>query len=616
MRYVEATDSLLFTGNSDSLTKVQNLLAEIDTNTALGTIREIGGVTFFLYKIQVAAADKLMNALKSFAQSLKATEADKKLSDAIATMKYISESNSILFTGDTETLTRVEPIVQQFDNSSLQGPTPSPRAATTFLIYNPKYLTGEELIAILKEFMLNLESSGVSDPGLFDTINNLKWIPKTNSLLISGDVQSADKVQQLLMKFDLPNKEAQPPSIESIDNVSFLVYKLQYHPGNDIQTALKQVAVALEKGSNPSAALVDAINSIQWVMVTNSLLVTGQQDVLVKLKELIQNLDAPLRQVFIEVLIIQTSLTNTQNFGLMWGGQAQFFNKATMGTGNFPTATNPQGTATTPVGVFGPNLQGINATNTPMGGIPSGMVPFTSGFDLGAIGDIIMNKGRSFISLGALVNAIQSDTDSTIIINPKIVTQDNRQSTIFVGDNVPYTGSIVTNIAAQTTNTSNIEYRDVGVSLTITPILGENDIITLDIINDISQVVNSATATNTLVLTGIETSHAHMETRVAVPNNHFVALSGMINDSKTHYKTGVPCLGGLPVIGFLFSENDRTANKDNIIIFLRPQIINTYEEYKAITEHQEWLYKYDARLPVLKEEFDEGIDLVKTPENE
>lgn len=287
-----------------------------------------------------------------------------------------------------------------------------------------------------------------------------------------------------------------------------------------------------------------------------------------------------------------------------------------MGTGNFPAITNPSGSTTTPVQTFSQNLQNINATNTPMGGIPSGMVPFTTGFDLGAIGDIIMNKGRSFISLGALVNAIQSDTDSTIIINPKIVTQDNRQSTIFVGDNVPYTGSIVTNIAAQTTNTSNIEYRDVGVSLTITPILGENDIITLDIINDISQVVNSATATNTLVLTGIETSHAHMETRVAVPNNHFVALSGMINDSKTHYKTGIPCLGGLPVIGFLFSENDRTANKDNIIIFLRPQIINTYEEYKAITEHQEWLYKYDARLPVLKEEFDEGIDLVKTPENE
>jgi type III secretion protein C len=107
-----------------------------------------------------------------------------------------------------------------------------------------------------------------------------------------------------------------------------------------------------------------------------------------------------------------------------------------------------------------------------------------------------------------------------------------------------------------------------------------------------------------------------METRVHVPNNYFVALSGMINDSKTHYKTGIPCLGGLPVIGALFSENDRTASKNSIIIFIRPQIVNTYEEYKRITEHQEWLYKDSFRLPILKEEFDEGIDMVKLPENE
>ena len=154
--------------------------------------------------------------------------------------------------------------------------------------------------------------------------------------MVSGDPESVEKVQQLLVKFDIPGKENAAPSIESIDNTSFLVYKLQFHPGNDIQTALRQVAVSLSKGSNPPTALVDAVNSLQWIEVTNSLLCTGQQDVLVKLKDLIENIDIPLRQVFIEVLVIQTSLLNTQDFGLQWGGQAQYFNKATMGTGNFP----------------------------------------------------------------------------------------------------------------------------------------------------------------------------------------------------------------------------------------------------------------------------------------
>ncbi len=611
-RRVESTNSLVFSGRQETLDKIQGMLAEIDTSSALGAIQRIGSVTFFLYKIQTAAPDKLIASLKSFAENLKQSNTqDKELAQAIESVKYIKDTDSLLFTGTSQALEKLAQVIKTFDIPALQGPTPVVRAAATFVIYNPKYVSGDSLIEILCDFMDNLISSGVSDPGLFDAINNLKWIDKTASLLISGDPASVEKVQQLLVKFDIPGKGNVSPSIESIDNTSFLVYKLQFHPGNDIQTALKEVAIGMSKGASVSTALIDAINSLQWIQVTNSLLVSGQQDVLVKLKELIQNLDIPLRQVFIEILVIETTLVNIQQFGLQWGGQAQYFNKATLGTGNFPVA--PAQGSTTPVTTFAPTLQGINATNTPKGG----QVPFTSGFDLGVIGDIIMHKGKSFISLGALVNAIQLDNDSTILLNPKIITQDNRQSTIFVGQNVPYTGAIVTNQSNSTVSTANIEYRDVGVSLTITPILGDGDVVTMDIVQDISQLTNSQqNNTQTTQLTGIQTSHTHMETRVRVPTNHFVALSGMINDSKTHFRTAIPCLGGLPVIGVLFSENDRLAQKTNVIIFVRPQIVDTYAEYKKITEHQEWLYKDNARLPMLKEEFDEGLDLVKIPENE
>lgn len=613
MRYIEQTGSLLFTGSEQGLDKVQNLLGTIDTSAALGAIQSIGGLTFFLYKIQEAAPDKLIASLKTFALDLqKSSGQDKRLAETINNVKWIRETNSLLFTGDAHSLERVEDLVKKFDVSSLGGMAPVERAASTFVIYNPRYIGGDELISILCDFMQNLMASGVSDPGLFDAINNLKWINKTSSLLISGDQSSVEKVQQLLQKFDVPGKENIVPSIESIDNTSFLVYKLQYHPGNDIQTALKQVATSLGKGSTSPAALVDAINSLQWVQITNSLLCTGQQDVLVKLKELIQNLDVPLRQVFIEVLVIETALTNAQNFGLMWGGQMQYFNKTVLQTGNFPLNQQAGSSTPTPAQSFPSTLQTISATGTPN----NNSIPFSTGFDLGVIGDIIMHKGQSFISLGSLMNAIQSDFDSTVILNPKIITQDNRQSTVFVGQNVPYTGALVTNSASNTTQTANIEYRDVGVSLTITPILGEGDIVTMDIVHDISELLNQNNTTTTDQVTGIQTSHTHMETRVHVPNNHFVALSGMINDSKTHFRTGIPCLGGLPVIGAIFSENDRFAQKTNIIIFVRPQIVNTYQEYKAITEHQEWLYKDNARIPMLKEEFDEGIDMVKLPENE
>lgn len=618
MRYVPTTNTLIFTGTQDGIDRIQNLISTIDTSAALGAIQRVGNITFLLYKIHSAAPDKLMSSLKAFALTLKQSDVpDKKLSESIDNVRWIKETNSLLFTGNEETLTRVEELLKKFDTAALQGPVPVERTAPTFVIYNPKYLTGDELILILCDFMDNLSNAGVSDPGLFDTISNLKWIDKTSALLISGDDDSVAKVQDLLQKFDMPSKDSATPSIESIDNTSFLVYKLQYHPGSDIQIALKQVALNLVKTGGGPSPLADAIDSLQWIQVTNSLLCTGQQDILIKLKDLIQNIDVPLRQVFIEMLFVETTISNIQNFGLMWGAQSQYFNKATMAGGNFPTNNSSSSSDASLVNLFGPTLQGINATNTPAGGVTNRQVPFVNGFDLGVIGDIIMHKGKSFLSLGALVNALQSDNDTVVVLNPKILTQDNRQSIIFVGSNVPYTGAIVQNQQSNTTTTSNIEYRDVGMSLTITPVLGDGDIVTMDIVQDISQVTGGPSSnTSTLQLTGITTSHTHMETRVQVPNNHFVALSGMIDESKTVFRTAIPCLGGLPVVGALFSENDRSVSKDNIIIFIRPVIINTYEEYKRLTEHQEWLYKDSARKPVLKEWFDEAVDLVKVPENE
>ncbi|MBS0651741.1 MAG: hypothetical protein JSR93_11320 [Verrucomicrobia bacterium] len=620
MKYVPATQSLLFTGSPDTLAKVKEMLQRIDSGEGMGAIQHIGKVTFLVYKLQYVSGDQLMSSLKGFGLQLQNSKVeDKELIKTINDMRYIKETNSLLFIGPTDTLERINTLAQKFDIPSLvQAQTPQ-RPAATFVVYTPKSLNGEELISILCDFETNLQNSGVNDPGLFDAINNLKWIDKTNSLLISGDQASVAKVQDLLLKFDIPSKQTGVPSIESIDTTSFLVYKLQYHQGSAIRDALKQVGHSLAKGTaSNQAALMDAINSLQWIQVTNSLLGTGEQDVLVKLKDLIQNLDVPLRQVFIEVLVIETQVSDAQNFGLMWGANVQYMNKTILNTGNMPLVGQNNGNTGTPVQNFTNVLQNVTATNTPQAG-PNGL-SFTNGFDLGVIGDIIMHKGKSFISLGSLVNALQQDTNSTILLNPKIITQDNQQSNIFVGQNVPYTGAAVSTVGQNTQQTTgNIEYRDVGLSLTITPILGDNNIVTLDIVYDESEVLNSNSGgsnVGTTQLTGLLTSHTHTETRVQVPDQYFVALSGMMNQNKSRYRTAIPCLGGLPVIGALFSENDRAITKSNVIIFLKPYIINSYDQYKEITEHQEWLYKDNAVLPVLKEEFDEGLDLVKTPDNE
>ena len=228
-----------------------------------------------------------------------------------------------------------------------------------------------------------------------------------------------------------------------------------------------------------------------------------------------------------------------------------------------------------------------------------------------------MHKGKSFISLGSLLNALQTDTDSTIVMNPKLITQDNNNSTIFVGQNIPFAGStVVTTGQSSQQSTANIEYRDVGFNLSITPVLGQENVVTMDINVDISQQVANTTSSSTLQIQGVQTSHTTMNTRVHVPDKNFLALSGMLSDTKNHFKSGIPCLGGIPVVGLAFSSNQRQDTKSNVIIFVRPHIINTADEYRQITENQEALYRDIVVLPVLKEEFDAGVDWVKTPENE
>ncbi len=609
LKWDPSSNTLMFISNAGAISRLKEILPTLDNVEEL-ELHKAGKPGFLIYGLKYASSTQLIESLKFFASTI--AKDDPYLAKTLTSVRYIKETNSLLFVGPEESLQQLDPLIQKFDVLSLQSQMDdnAQRSAPVFVIYNPQHISGEDLISILCDFEYNLKSSGVSDAGLFDVINNLKWIEKTQSILISGDQNSVAKVQELVLTFDIPEKETLQPSIAAIDNTSFLVYKLQYHQGSDIQTALKQVATSL--GKNPGVnlqAMMDAVNSLQWIQVTNSLLGTGPCDILAKLKGLIENLDIPLRQVFIEILVIETDLDNTQNFGLMWGGQAQYLNKAAIGTGNFPV---PGATGIAPVTTFAPLISGLNATHTPKGGT----IPFTNGFDLGVLGDIIMHKGQSFISLGALVNALQVDSDTTIVMNPKIVTQDNKQSTLFVGQNIPFTGAQVQTIGVNTQTTTNIEYRDIGVSLTITPMLGDNDIVSLDIVHDISEQIANTTGGQNTSLAGIQTSHTHMETNVHVPNEHFVVLSGMLHDTKIHYRTGIPCLGGLPVIGALFSENDRRNSKTNVIIFVRPHIINTYTEYKAITEHQEWLYKDQASLPVLKEEFDAGLDFVKTPENE
>ncbi|NGX45019.1 MAG: Type II secretion system protein D [Chlamydiae bacterium] len=623
MRYVGATNSLVFSGSKESLEKTQEILKIIDAPGADKGIGEFAGQTFFIYKVKHLSVSALLNLLKNVVINLEKESAhkDEALIKSIKTAKGIQETHSILFTGAPDVLEKIAELLKQLDISNgaerVEGDIHEDGRPSDYVIYKPVNVTGPELIEMMTEFEQNLVNSDVHNPQLFQTIGSLKYIQRTGYILVSGSKKAIEQAIDLLRKFD---QAGIGPGVTSIPEMetSFLVYKLQYHQGTAIQDALKKVGQEMAASENVVGKnLVNAISSVQWITLTNSLLATGTPEVLTKLKELIQNLDVPLRQVFIEILVIETALTNNQQFGLQWGSKVQYLNRFGAGVSNFPSPNSVDGVPAN--NALATPLADVTATRTPLASdIPnptSRTTNLAGGFDLGVIGDIILHKGRSFISLASLVNALQQDNESTIVMNPKLIAQDNQQSTIFIGQNIPFTGSLVTTTGAATQSSSNIEYRDVGVNLTITPILGTNEIVTLDISNDITRQVETVTG-QAGGLQGLQTTRTTFTAKVHVPNKHFVALSGMIEDSKARFKSSIPCLGGLPIVGAFFSENDRFSQRNSIIFFVRPTIIDSFDEYKDLTETQENLYKDRASKQILKEQFDEAIDWVKQPEDE
>jgi len=359
----------------------------------------------------------------------------------------------------------------------------------------------------------------------------------------------------------------EPPKEEKkvIEEV-FAIHKLKYHKGDEIEASVKKL---VEQHHDP--ALHKASLTLQWIKSTNSLVFSAESHVRDVLLDLIRNLDVPLRQVFIEVLVVETDIKHALDFGLDWGASGNLGSNVQMGFGN----SQPGSRLYTSLEKKNP----LSAFN--LGG----------GFDLGIIGDILLHKGRTHLSLASLVSALESDHSSQIVLNQKIITQDNKNSTLFVGDNIPFTGSIVQTNGQSQQTTANIEYRDVGVKLSITPMLGEDEMITLDINQEITESLDPYQGASSHHVGGIRTTKTNMVTHVHVPNKHFLVLSGMIRNAKAQVRNQVPCLGGLPAISAAFSHDLKRNEKRNILIFVRPQIIASAEEGDQVTAPLEKLFE-------------------------
>ncbi|HEY4832942.1 MAG TPA: secretin N-terminal domain-containing protein, partial [Waddliaceae bacterium] len=380
-----------------------------------------------------------------------------------------------------------------------------------------------------------------------------------------------------------------------IDRTRFYIHKLQYRRGGDIVNALQQIGSSLQAEGAANKDLAFAIQNTQWLETSNSLVITGTESSILKVKELIDELDIPLRQVFIEMLILQTTVDDSLEYGVDFGTRS--------GGGNTATSQAFLGGASALVGALDTAGVGLIPTAATVARIP--------GFNMGIIGQRITHNGTQFASLGALVRTLHTRSHVNIVMNPKIITEDNKPAEIFVGINTPFQTQTIANNEGSII-TTNVEFRDVGTTLKVTPLIGAGDIITLEIHEEVSSIApNSVSSGGTPTSTSPTTNVNRTTTFVHVPDKHFVIISGMLNDSKERDRSQLPCLGGIPILGAAVSDKINRDSKLNLMIFIRPQIIDTEEQFRTVTRRQQddWKQKNRVRTD-WQYEVDQALDFL------
>jgi general secretion pathway protein D len=329
------------------------------------------------------------------------------------------------------------------------------------------------------------------------------------------------------------------------------------------QTAAGQPQPTLPQGSVGSAAATGA-GFIQADIANNALIITAPDAVYNNLRRVVEMLDKRRAQVHIEALIVELSSNRASEWGLQW-----------------QSISGAQGTGVAVVGGTNFNTGGANIV-----GLIENIVKATSG--AGAIGlppglniGIIKGSSNGRPDIGVLARFLETGANGNILSTPSLLTLDNEEARILVGQNVPLvTGSYAqTGAAATVSPFQTFERRDIGTQLRIRPQISQGGTVRLQILQEASSL-DPGTINNAQ---GPITNKRSIESTIIVDDSDIVVLGGLIQDTYGKSEEKVPVLGDIPVLGALFRYETRTRNKTNLMVFLQPRIIRTADENRDFT---------------------------------
>lgn len=389
---------------------------------------------------------------------------------------------------------------------------------------------------------------------------------RTNSLLVRAEnVGAISDLRAFIDKLDVPAKVSGNTRVVYLRNAD--ATKLaEILRGLLTGEARAQTATAAVPGRPAAAAARSGAESsqIQADESTNSLIISAPDAVFNNLRAVIEKLDVRRAQVFIEALIAEITTEKASQLGFQWfaGGDVRGGSAAIGGVTNFPS---------TGTGI-------ISAAADPA------VLAGTGGLSLAFIGKTITVDGREIRGLGALAQALEGKNIANIMSTPNLLTLDNAEAKIVVGQNVPFlTGSFsqATGTGGTVNPFQTIERKDVGLTLKIKPQISEGGSVKLEIFQESSTVARSTVAAQDLI-----TNKRSLETTVVVDDGNTVVLGGLIEDSLSDNTQAVPLLGRIPLLGWLFKSNEKRKTKTNLMVFLRPIIVRSADASYNFTQNR------------------------------
>ena len=309
------------------------------------------------------------------------------------------------------------------------------------------------------------------------------------------------------------------------------------------------------KGKAAAPVVAGAVQ-ISADKATNSLIIMADKDDYLVLEEVIKKLDIPRSMVYIEALIMEVDMEKSLDIGVDWSvfGKTTIDGKETAIGGGFR-----RGIEVSP----GELLQG--------------------GLTMGLLTEPITIAGITVNNISAIVNAVKTDDDFRILSTPQVLTTDNEEARITVGENRPYQTRSTTDVSGGTFES--FEYRDVGKILKITPHVTEGRLVRMQINLEVTAIDASATALTSA--TQPVTLKRTVDTTVIVSDSQTIVIGGLIDDTTTLTETKVPVLGDIPILGWMFKDQAETNQKTNLYIFLTPRVIKNPAEADSVLKEKQ-----------------------------